>query len=150
VVIWWVLFVIGWAGSGFGQATFTRGFRYDTSSFEVRNTLFVVAMLATVVAAALAIVVVRAITRAQRDAWDAMVAGGGPGPYGAPTAPGPWAGAPVAPGPWSSPAPAPAVPPSPPVTDSSPRSWPGPVPADPPPATPPSDAAAPDAPRSDP
>jgi hypothetical protein len=150
VVIWWVLFVIGWAGSGFGQATFTRGFRYDTSSFEVRNTLFVVAMLATVVAAVLAIVVVRAITRAQRDAWDAMVAGGGPGPYGAPTAPGPWAGAPVAPGPWSSPAPAPAVPPSPPVTDSSPRSWPGPVPADPPPATPPSDAAAPDAPRSDP
>ena len=87
--LWWVLFVIGWAGSGFGQVTLKRGHRYDASSFDVRNPIFVVALLATVAAAVLAIVVVRSITRAQHDAWDVMAHGGAPGPYATAPAPAP-------------------------------------------------------------
>ena len=63
LVLWWVLFVASWAGSGFGQVTVKRGHRYDTSSFDVRNVVFIVGMLAAVAAAVLAIVVVRSITR---------------------------------------------------------------------------------------
>jgi len=111
LVLWWVVFVVGWAGSGFGQVTLKRGYRYDASSFDVRNTTFVVALLATVAAAVLAILVVRAITRAQHDAWDAMVRGGSPELYATAPAAVSW-----------SPAPAPDAPPVPPSTPTG--SWP--------------------------
>ncbi len=75
LVVWWVLFVAAWIGSGFGQATVKLGHLYRTSSFDVRNALFVVAMLAALAASVLAIMVVRSITRGQHAAWDAMVGG---------------------------------------------------------------------------
>ena len=91
----------------------------------MRNTVFLVAMLSIVVAAVLAIIVVRSITRAQHDAWDAMTMRGAADPYGGTTAPVP----------WSSPAPTPpaATPPvaPPPPADPSPPSWPGPAPSGP-------------------
>jgi hypothetical protein len=110
LVVWWVIFVVGWAGSGFGQVTVKNGHRYETSGFEVRNAVFVVAMVAIVAAAILAILVVRSITRAQHDAWDTMV-GSAPGSF----APGAAA--------WASPGP--SVPPTP----SPPPSYPPPGPA---------------------
>ena len=91
LVGWWILFVIGWAGSGFGQVTLKLGHRYDASSFDVRNFVFVVAMLAMLAAAVLAILVVRSITRAQHSAWVAVAGGGTPPDPFAPSAPSaPW------------------------------------------------------------
>jgi hypothetical protein len=139
LVLWWITFVIGWAGSGIGQVTLRRGYRYDASSFDVRNAIFVVAMLATVVAAVLAILVVRAITRAQHDAWDAMVRGGAPGPYGTAPAAVAWSPAPAQ---QYQPHPHPPqqYPPQAPAPAPDPFAWPGSPPTDPP---------RPDAPTSD-
>jgi hypothetical protein len=133
LVLWWVLFVASWAGSGFGQVTLQRGHRYDTSSFDVRNVGFIVAMLAAVAAAVLAIVVVRSITRAQHEAWEAMV-GGAQQPYVTAALP----DASSAPAPASTAPPAPVPPPVvvPPPPPPSPRAWPGP----------PADAPSPDSP----
>ena len=127
LVLWWVLFVVSWAGSGFGQVTVKPGHRYDTSSFDVRNVVFIVGMLAAVAAAVLAIVVVRSITRAQHDAWESM-AGGAPQPYVMTAVPDAWS----APAPASMAPPAPAPPPVvvTPPPPPSPRAWPGPPPAD--------------------
>jgi hypothetical protein len=121
LVLWWVLFVIGWAGSGIGQVTLKREFRYDASSFDIRNAIFIVALLATAAAAVLAIGVVRSITRAQHDAWDVMARGGAPDPYA--TASAAWSPAPppVAPAPlqqYPPEAPAPPQAPEPPRSDA--------------------------------
>jgi hypothetical protein len=140
LVVWWILFVIGWAGSGFGQVTLKRGHRYDASSFDVRNTVFVIAMLAMLAAAVLAILVVRSITRAQHSAWDALATGGAPtDPFARSAPPAPWAPAvapAAAPAPWT-----PAVPPAPPQVAEPPPppsepagpppTWPGAPPSDP-------------------
>ncbi len=133
LVLWWVLFVIGWAGSGVGQVTLRRGYRYDASSFDVRNAIFIVALLATVAAAVLAIGVVRSITRAQHDAWDVMARGGAPDPYASAPA--------AAPAAWSAP-PAPVAPAPPqqyPPQAPAPQQYP-PLPPESPPDPPRSDA----------
>ena len=64
LVVWWITFVLGWIGSGTGQVTVKYGRRYDASSFDSRNAIFLAAMVLMVVAAVLAILVVRRITRA--------------------------------------------------------------------------------------
>jgi len=111
LVVWWIAFVLSWIGSSTGQLTVKVGRRYDVSYFATRNAVFVAAMVVTMVAAVLAILVVRSITRAQHAAWEAMGVGGAP--------PDPFApGAPSAP--WTPPAPAPA-----------PATWPAPPPSDP-------------------
>jgi len=120
--------------------TLRHGYRYDASSFDVRNAVFVVAMLSTV-AAVLAIPVVRTITRAQHDAWDAMVRGGTPGPYGTAPAAVAWSPAPVQ---QSQPQPYPpqhSPPQHSPLPAPDPFAWPGSPPTDAPrPEPPPSDA----------
>ena len=140
LVVWWILFVIGWAGSGFGQVTLKQGHRYDASSFDVRNAVFVIAMVAMLAAAVLAILVVRSITRAQHSAWDVIAAAGAPPDPFAPSAPpAPWtpaappsAAPPVAPWTPASPPPPLAEPP-PPASDPAgpPPTWPGSPPSDP-------------------
>jgi hypothetical protein len=115
LVVWWILFVLGWAGSGFGQVTLKRGHRYDVSSFDARNTVFVVGMLAMVAAAILAILVVRSITRAQHAAWDVMAGGASPDPF----APAAAAVPPASPPPPAAPGP------------GTPPTWPAPPPSDP-------------------
>jgi uncharacterized membrane protein YsdA (DUF1294 family) len=131
LVVWWITFVGGWIGSTFGQVAVRTGRRYDVSGFDTRNTIFVVGMVLTVVAAVLAILVVRSITSAQHDAWAAM----GPDPS-APVAATAFA-APAAPSPRS---PAPPVlprapqspePQSPPAPPPAPVEWPGRPPSDP-------------------
>jgi hypothetical protein len=122
VVLWWVVFVVGWIGSAFGQVTVKRGRRYDTSELDVHTTGFIIGMVAIVIAAVLAIMVVRSITRAQHDAWEAMTRGTGSGPFAAQPSPG--AGSPGA----AVPAPPPSSPPPPPPP---PTVWPGVPPSDP-------------------
>jgi hypothetical protein len=142
-VVWWVHFVAGGGGSGVGQVTLKRGHRYDASSFDVRNTVFVLAMLAMVAAAILAVLVVRSITRAQHAAWDATSAGASSsGPFAPAPAPAPWSpGPPPAPAvPQDTPPAAPPVAPAPgpdapgsdaPGSGTSPPTWPAPPPSDP-------------------
>jgi hypothetical protein len=120
LVLWWVAFVVGWIGSAFGQVTLKRARRYDTSDLDVHVTGFVVGMIAVVIAAVLAIMVLRSITRAQHDAWEAMAGG---------TVPGPFAPAP-APTPWTPAAPVPPPAREPPPT-APPPAWPGAPPSDP-------------------
>lgn len=129
LVLWWVLFVVGWIGSSFGQVTVKTGRRYDTSAFDVRNTVFIVGMFAVVVAAVLAILVVRSITRAQHDAWETMAGGTVPGPFA--PAPPPWAPAPAPPSSSAVPPPVTGPPPAPSAAPEPPPAWPGARPSDP-------------------
>jgi len=136
VVMWWVVFVVGWVGSAFGQLTVETGHRYDVSGFDTRNTGFVVGAAVSIVAAVLAILVVRSITRAQHDAW-AVMTQGRPAPAATePWAPGAASAAPAAwtpgpPAPAPTPGPAPDTPVAPPPPPPAPTEWPGPPRSDP-------------------